>query len=310
MNKKLSTKSKDELRNLIEESVTNIPEDLKLQLDLKILEDLLFETITIDKAKGIIFKVPVWSGNFLKKIDLSQVDFTNVSWAILNSNPICSMNINSITIDNRVYEHISRIRKKIIEKQKNFQNKYITIYSGTNANIDLTKSYEALHKGVIDIRACDFSGIDFSKTDLSEATEVYLNAVNISGTNLVIPSNVELLAYDSDLEGINLLSRTINASDYFKYDIPRTLPKCSLKNTGTNIILFPKDFRDDDWKAELNKAMNEDWIGCYVNGKKVLSNEEKRNIAQGQRKIYEKMIDDVSSYISKEIELQTSFTKK
>ena len=44
---KLSTKSKDELRNLIEESVTNIPEDLKLQLDKKILEDLLFETITI-----------------------------------------------------------------------------------------------------------------------------------------------------------------------------------------------------------------------------------------------------------------------
>ena len=81
---KLSTKSKDELRNLIEESVTNIPEDLKLQLDSKILEDLLFETITIDKEKGIILKLPVWSGNFLKKIDLSQVDFTNVSWAILN----------------------------------------------------------------------------------------------------------------------------------------------------------------------------------------------------------------------------------
>ena len=127
---KLCTKSKNELRDFIEEKIIDFPENQKLQLDSKILEDLLFETITIDKEKGIILKLPVWSGNFLKKIDLSQVDFSNVSWAILNSNPnnICSMNINSITIDDRVYERISRIRKKIIEKQKNFQNKYITLY--------------------------------------------------------------------------------------------------------------------------------------------------------------------------------------
>ena len=307
---KLSTKSKDELRNLIEESVTNIPEDLKLQLDKKILEDLLFETITIDKEKGIILKLPVWSGNFLKKIDLSQVDFTNVSWAILNSTPICSMSINGITIDDRVYERISRIRKNIIEKNEELQNEYITIYSGTNANIDLTKSYEALHKGVIDIRACDFSDFDFSKIDLSETTEVYLDAVNISRTNLVIPSNVELLAYASDLEGIDLSSRTINARGYFRYDTSRSLSKCNLKNTDINIILNPDDFKDDDWKEEFNKTMNEDWIGCYVNGKKVLSNEEKRKIAQEQRKIYEKMIEDISSYISEEIELQTKFSKK
>ena len=310
---KLSTKSKDELRNLIEESVTNIPEDLKLQLDSKILEDLLFETITIDKEKGIILKLPVWSGNFLKKIDLSQVDFTNVSWAILNSTPICSMSINGITIDDRVYERISRIRKNIIEKNEELQNEYITIYSGTNANIDLTKSYEALHGGVIDVRACDFSGIDFSNLDLSQTKIVFLNAVNICKTNLVIPNHVGLLAYDSNLEGIDLSSRTIYARDYFTSSTSNALSKCNLRNTRIKIKLSPYDpydFKDDDWEAKINKAMNEDWIGCYVNGKKVLSNEEKRNIAQEQRKIYKKMIEDVSSYISKEIELQTSSTKK
>ena len=81
---KLCTKSKNELRDFIEEKIIDFPENQKLQLDSKILEDLLFETITIDKEKGIILKLPVWSGNFLKKIDLSQVDFSNVSWAILS----------------------------------------------------------------------------------------------------------------------------------------------------------------------------------------------------------------------------------
>ena len=71
MNMKLNTKSKNELRDFIEEKIIDFPEEQKLQLDKKILEDLLFETITIDKEKGIILKLPVWSGNFLKKIDLS-----------------------------------------------------------------------------------------------------------------------------------------------------------------------------------------------------------------------------------------------
>lgn len=309
---KLNTKSKNELRDFIEEKIIDFPEEQKLQLDKKILEDLLFETITIDKEKGIILKLPVWSGNFLKKIDLSKVDFTNVSWAILNSDPdnICSMDIDDIKIDDMVYERISRIRKNIIEKNDELQGDYITVYSGTNANIDLTKSYEALHKGVIDIRACDFSGIDFSKTDLSEITEVYLDAVNISRTNMVIPSNVELLAYASDLEGIDLSSRTINARGYFKYDTSRELSKCNLKNTDINIILNPDDFKDDDWKEEFNKTMNEDWVGCYVNGKKLLPNEEKRNLAQEQRKRYEEIKNSVFNYISREIELQAPSTKK
>ncbi len=307
---KLSTKSKDELRNLIEENVTNIPEGQKLQLDKKILEDLLFETITIDKEKGLILKLPVWSGNFLKKIDLSQVDFSNVSWAILDFDPDFTISTYGFCKINKVYFQIRGIKNKILEKNSVSQNEYITIYSGTNANIDLTKSYEALHGGVIDVRACDFSGIDFSNLDLSQTKLVYLNAVNICKTNLVIPSHVRLFAYDSNLEGIDLSSRTINASDYFTSSTSNALSECNLRNTRIKIKLYPYEFKDDDWKAKFNKAMNEDWIGCYVNGKKVLSNEEKRNIAQEQRKRYEEIENGVFNYISKEIELQTKFSKK
>lgn len=300
---KLSIKSKDELRKFIEERIIDIPENQKLQLDKKILEDLLFETITIDKEKEIILKLPVWSGEFLKKIDLSQVDFTNVSWAILNSDPdnICSMKIEGITVDDRAYECIRKIRNSIIEKKNGLQ--YITVYSGTNANIDLTKSYEALHRGGIDVRSCDFSESDFSKIDLSNKS-IYLDAVNISRTNLQIPDNAELLAYSSNFEGIDLSSRIISAFLYFLNDASFSLPYCILRNTGTNITLNPEHFKEWDLKEELNKAMNEDWVGCYVNEKRVLSKEEKEKNAQEQKMRYEEIVNGVFNYINKEIELQ------
>ena len=41
------------------------------------LESLLFEEIVVNKEKGIKLKVPVWSGEFLREIYLSEVDFTN-----------------------------------------------------------------------------------------------------------------------------------------------------------------------------------------------------------------------------------------
>lgn len=305
---KLSIKSKDELRKFIEERIIDIPENQKLQLDKKILEDLLFETITIDKEKEIILKLPVWSGEFLKKIDLSQVDFTNVSWAILNSDPdnICSMEIEGITVDDRAYECIRRIRNSIIEKKNGLQ--YITVYSGTNANIDLTKSYEALHRGGIDVRSCDFSESDFSKIDLSNRS-IYFDAVNISRTSLQIPDNAELLAYSSNFEGIDLSSRTINAFAYFLYYASSSLPYCILRNTGTNITLNLEQFKEWDLKEELNKAMNEDWVGCYVNEKRVLSKEEKEKNAQEQKMRYEEIENAVFHYINKEIELTKRLQK-
>ena len=53
----------------------------KIKLDKDILEDLLFDTVKI-KRKDISYtvKLPVWSGRFLEALDLSEVDFSDVSW--------------------------------------------------------------------------------------------------------------------------------------------------------------------------------------------------------------------------------------
>lgn len=44
---------------------------------------LLFDTYTCNKEKEIKIKLPVWSGEFLQKLDLSQVDFEDVFWCFM-----------------------------------------------------------------------------------------------------------------------------------------------------------------------------------------------------------------------------------
>ena len=81
---KLNKKDKDEFRNKIIELLKEVPEGQLVQIDKDILEGLLFETITVSEENNIQAKLPIWSGEFLSKIDLSQVDFTNVSWSLIN----------------------------------------------------------------------------------------------------------------------------------------------------------------------------------------------------------------------------------
>lgn len=303
---KLNTKSKNELRKKIIEQLEKVPDGQRVQLDKDILNNLLFETVTIDKEKNIQVKLPVWSGTFLKKIDLSQVDFTNVSWFILCSNAYDEYDIYDIGFDSSAYEIIEKILS---------DNLYTIDYSGTNANIDLTKSFEAKYgDGVISVRDCNFSGIDFSHVNLDEFTKLDLVRTNIGETNLVIPSKIDLEACGSCFKGINLSSRTIDAHDnYFTGDCTddrNILLNCDLRDTGICINLNPEQFKDTKWQTKLQIAINENWTGCYVNGKKVNSDKEKANYAQEKREEYEKMKEEIFHPVLQSIEEQTNHMKR
>lgn len=78
------------------------------------LEDLLFEIITLNKEKGIKIKLPIWSGDFLKKIDLSEIDFTDVSWnsLILEDVILPELEIYGIKIDDFAISTIERVIQK------------------------------------------------------------------------------------------------------------------------------------------------------------------------------------------------------
>ena len=148
----LNREDKDKLREYIEVRINEIPYGQRLQLDKEILESLLFEPITINKEKVLKLKLPIWSGDFLKKIDLSQVDFTNVSWGIqgMDEDSPYSIDIDGVKVDygadKRIKGIVEREAKKYHEKVEGEEDDtpFLIDYSGTNAKIDLDSVWTGL----------------------------------------------------------------------------------------------------------------------------------------------------------------------
>ena len=72
----LSKTSRQNLRKFIEKSLKEVPEGEKIYIARDVLEDLIFEQDP-NSIPGV--KVPVWTGEFLSKIDLREISFANVN---------------------------------------------------------------------------------------------------------------------------------------------------------------------------------------------------------------------------------------
>lgn len=68
---------KKELRKIIECKVRRVPFGKRIKIDNELLEELIFEQDPCG-AKGV--RVPIWTGKFLSKIDLSELSFDNVNF--------------------------------------------------------------------------------------------------------------------------------------------------------------------------------------------------------------------------------------
>ncbi len=275
---KLSIKEKDELFEELGKRLEDLPKGQRVHLDKDVLEDLLFEEVTLDKEKNIKVKLPVRSGDVLRKIDLSEVDFSDVSFGILDADDDqLSKKFNYWRVTEDIIDLIKQIRKSWKKKEM------IIDYSGTNAPIDLTKTFEAKHKLSLDIINCNFSGLDFSKQNVHGAGPIYICGSNIVETGLSLNSECYLTAIHSCLKGIDLSNRCGVVVDSFVklHGDDCLIDDCDLTNCGLKIVLGTNKFRCPTQRnlELLKKAMNYDWVGCYVNGKKVLSEDEKKEIA-------------------------------
>ena len=307
---KLNKVAKDELRKKIEVELKEVPEGQRIQLDKDLLEDLLFEVVTLNKEKDIKVKLPVWSGEFLRKIDLSQVDFTNVSWLILGNVDYFIEEFYDV-IEDSVEEKLEKFYRLAIKNPlfdsdrmgKELNNAYSVFYKGTNAHIDLSQSFEAIYRNKIHINCCNFSGLDFSSQDLSNFEKLIIYSSDISDTRLSIPNNISLEAGAAILRGIDLSDRTIDGYKYLDLD-ENNLHISDLTNTGIKIDLNAESCKDFRNSAEFYDAMNHYWVGCYVNGKKILSSEEKKTVATKKKEEYEKMKAEIFNSVLGSIEEQ------
>ena len=231
-------------------------------------------------ADGFI-KVPIWSGQFLRKIDLSKISFENVTW-ILEDYPL--------------------IYREMKEKY-NFDG-YVD-YSYTNANIDFSSSFEAKQykegkKNVMYINNCNFAGVDLSNNDIRDA-QIYSS--NISQTKLNL-ENAVLYCGDTNFTGINLSHYNINI-DTFLSDEGGNIQLGEAGNFSNTKLNFVGDIDSlslDKKRVFCSYIRNGQLNGCLLNGKLMTGLEESNSI--DKKSEYEKMKEDLLAAVTQSIEEQ------
>lgn len=256
-----------EVRKTVEEEVKKVPEGTRVKFDKDLLENLLFEKIVINKSQNKVAKIPVWSGEFLSKIDLSDVDFENVSWSFNRW----------IREGYNPFEDISDVDLFDLNGEIDYDAEII--YKNTNANIDLSKSFEFKEQGAIDV-----GGVDFENTQLSigNAKTVYFSETNLKGTNIDLRSAVDIDGFITDFTGVDLSFFKVDGERVFHGDI---LCSCNLCGTGINMIIEDKETANkiyeeiqkyneygtnplykDPLGREKEKYFFNKLEGCYFNG--------------------------------------------
>lgn len=253
---KLSYEDRCELRRQIEEILINVPNGHKIHLEKDLLEELLFEKeilcSTDNEEIGAISKLPVWSGTFLRKIDLSEVSFKDVCWS-------AEFYMLPGLWDEKYKKYLSNIN-----------------YSYTNAKIDLTDAFYATWHGMrsIFIQYCNFEGVDLSSTkfnnDLFE-----LDSSNVSNTNICLKNAGKIFFSDSNVSNIDLSWINVNLEDMFDTDNCFTLDT-NYYNTGLKIVGSEDNLDKYEESLFIEFCNNGKLHGCYFNGKIIYSSVEEQ----------------------------------
>lgn len=331
---RLNEQEKNVLRKNIEETIkrrieqTDLKEleSEKIYLDKELLEQLLFNTMTIelDSSYGFYYgkkvqaKTISWRGLYLKYIDLSEVSFDDVIWE--NNN-----------------------------------------LSETNAYIDFRKSFSVKWRKPLVLHNCSFRGVDLSNNVIDY--NCCIDDCNLSNTGLKLDLNSKCIMTikNSDLRGLDLSKYVVNEMFFWNsVDNNKSAIDCVLIDTGLKVNIksdndgelkvlsalyqnlehSEEDVRtsllwqmeeDEEVDQELVKALasseGQDYVkkylyktirnqlgyyadiiplrkylgsmikegnltGCYVNDKKILSDEEKKVI-------YDKNLSDYIAFKNK-----------
>lgn len=292
---KLDKKGKEQLRKIIEERLQDVPQGQRIHIDKEILEDLLFDVLSFNSGDKIYkIKKPIWSGDFLSKIDLSEISFEDVSWENFNGMDydlgfisFCYDEIEETLGGNEQYKRYREFTRQLDYKYIGYP---ITKYTNTNAKIDFKKSWEYKISKSIYISGCDFSGTDLSKNDMS--SRVIINGSNLSNTGIKIVFEDERNSiWQTNLEGIDLSSITMNPDDLRRFGFY----ECNLRNTGLKIIDFTKESIDNcgaDYEL-MNNFISGAYDGCYINGRLMKSKEERQETARQMRIQYQQFRDEL-----------------
>lgn len=241
-----------ELREQLEELLETVPDGERVSIPNQCnLDKLLFDTYVLDEKKGIVVKFPVWTGPFLSKLDLSSVNFEDVTWSI-NNDLYYEIEdfINMIKVTDRDSDDYE------FEDNVSCDNDDIEVkdFSNTNANIDFKKSFEYKVFNFVYIQGINFENVDLSNNVLS-MTDVIIQNSNLSNTNINLNNLKSLEVEYSNLENVDLSRYFVELFDDEDFGL------------GSNIHRNIYDKFDSEYYADFYFDLDFDdyFMPCYRN---------------------------------------------
>lgn len=304
----------EQLRDSIKQKLENSEFEGRIKIDKDILEQLLFNSYDVEEyasprnhqeSTSRSVRIPVWSGKFLQKIDLSEVNFSDVFWGY----------------DHNFSDH--GIWKKTPEfKGHNCKDGHYD-YSNTNANIDFRKSFvvkewyyeddELKERNQIIIEGCNFENVDLSKNNF-DGMDFCLIDSNLKNANITIKFDNDHKNYISfcNMDGNDLSNLTVDLllmMDGCLYgDLIPEFECNSCMNTGLKIVcnekslnewykkLFDTDGETDYFWETYRKFFDDhSFVGCYFNGTLIESKEQLIELSTNKIK---ELVDDYKKNIT------------
>ena len=264
-----------ELRKIVAEKLMRVPDGKRIKIEKDILEQLLFDVVlvhrndyfykTLESYKDEGIKTVAWSGPFLSKVDLSEIDFDYVLWGYFG------------TADEKFF-YPGYKEDKIID------------LSNTNAKIDFSLSARIIYDSYNAIMNCNFEGVDLSNNTLN-LSDVLLNS-NFKNTNIKVESNGLMgVCENCNFDSCNFTN--VNVNEYaFGNDAEGFGTFTNLKNTGLKINTSDEPTEDEKECIEIMKISMSlgNLDGCYLNGVLITPNNRKMST-------YRSFLDDIDAQI-------------
>jgi len=300
---KLNEEDIVDLRDKVKNKLLRTPDNIKINLDTEILELLLFDYVTINKKTGEVVKLPVWSGEFLSKINLKNVSFENVAWSLLFKKgfDIASTNYLWTLLDKECFE-LLKFKYSLDE------NEFVD-YSNTDANIDFSKSFEGKHRFPT-ILFCDFSNTDLSKNDMSKIKRI--NFCNFSNTGIIFTQELCDRFTNGEFGNNNFSNNNFSniTIDGFKLLFDNNMcifnSNCNFSNTELRLIIDFSKFNNNNYgtyiEVKLREMLKKGFlINCYINGKKILPQENNYSDNKEYDKYKKELFTEVNNSIEEQI---------
>lgn len=297
---KLTEKSKVDIRKYIEENIKEIPDGERIHLDKTFLEELLFYDVYVpcpEKNERQKVRILVWSGDFLQKIDLSEVSFDNVLWSFEKIGKLSSQ------VHSKYFKEFFEIMTNSVN-----HNEYTIDLAHTNAkiNFETASFFNFNEKGLMDLRFCNFEGLDLRDANLQKIG--YAKKCNFSNCMIDIGQLISNGRFgDCNFNFCHGWECDFNI-DYSTFI--NLFRNCSFKDSGLNIKIEEKIQNHDFKNLFISSYKKGYYDGCYFNGKLKKTRQECEDRKKEIRKNYEEFIKGNLDSVERQVSLAKKRQKK